>query len=582
MKVNSIIAGCFLLAGTNCFAQQESILSEKNTGNKLPVTHLRFNNDTNLVQFAILSDRTGGMVPGIFEDAVKKANQLQPQFVMSVGDLINGYSTDSILIDTQWKEFNQLLEPLSVPFFYVSGNHDISNSWMQQEWIRRYGQSHYFFVYRNTLFLCLNSQDNGAYGMSESQISYFRTVLQQHQKVRWTFVFMHQPMWTSNKSGFEKIEEALEGRNFTIFAGHTHNYLLSKRNNHKYYILATSGGGSERRGEEFGEFDHITWVSLQDKKEPIVAHIKLDGIIDENIVTEEIAKKIRPLKSGSWMQPIAYRHSSDNSTEITPTLQFKNPNQTPLSISGSLPNSTYFKSIPERIDTILAPGASINYSFKIEHATKRAFQLMDLPPIELELQASQILEDRSYSLPAKKRLLIDWPFSIRKNEIIRLDHPEQVIEDWDWSGTEDLDLRFTVGENDNYLLLKYFIKDDNFIFQAGDYQDQLLVYLEDKNQQKFLLTIHPDPKQIKNFKFTTLDGHPVKIKPQISSTLKEDEITVTLRLPKKEFLKVDGTFRLNVGYMDQDDPTSTEAAILFWKPKWDSKENYPGSGTWVK
>ncbi|MCG7860655.1 hypothetical protein MD537_26985, partial [Flavihumibacter sediminis] len=81
---------------------------------------MRFNNDTNLVQFAILSDRTGGMVPGIFEDAVKKANQLQPQFIMSVGDLINGYSTDSILIDTQWKEFNQLLEPLSVPFFYVS------------------------------------------------------------------------------------------------------------------------------------------------------------------------------------------------------------------------------------------------------------------------------------------------------------------------------------------------------------------------------------------------------------------------------------------------------------------------------
>lgn len=578
----SIFTGCLLLFAIHSFSQQESVQSDKQFGSKLPVTYLRFNNDTNLVQFAILSDRTGGMVPGIFEDAVKKANQLQPQFVMSVGDLINGYSTDSVLIDTQWKEFNQLLEPLTVPFFYVSGNHDISNSWMQQEWIRRYGQSHYYFIYRNTLFLCLNSQDNGSYGMSESQISYFRTILQEHQNVRWTFVFMHQPMWTSDKSGFEKIEDALEGRKFTIFAGHTHNYLLSKRNNQKYYILATSGGGSERRGEQFGEFYHITWVTLKDTEEPIVAHIKLDGIIDENIVTEEIAQKIRPLKSGSWMQPIAYRHSANNTTEITPTIHLKNTNQTPLSISGHLPNSQHFKSIPERIDTILAPGESINYSFKIQHKTKPSFKLMDLPPIEIELQASQELDNRTYSLPSKKRLYVDWPYSLAVNEMIRLDHPEQVIEDWDWSGTEDLDLRFTLREDDNYLHLKYFIKDDNFIFQAGDYQDQLLIYLEDKNQEKLLLTIYPDPKQTKNFKFTTLDGHQVKIKPLISCKLNNGELTVTVKLPKKVFLKADGTYRLNVGYMDQDDPTSTEAAILFWKPKWDSKENYPGSGTWAK
>lgn len=282
------------------------------------------------------------------------------------------------------------------------------------------------------------------------------------------------------------------------------------------------------------------------------------------------------------MQPIAYRHSSDNSTEITPAVKFNNPNTTPLSISGNLPNSQYFKSIPEHIDTILSPGASINYAFKIEHRTKHAFQLMDLPPIEIELQASQELEGKTYSLPAKKRILIDWPCSIGKNEMIRLDHPEQVFEDWDCYGTQDLDLRFTVGEDANYLDLKYFIKGDNFIFQAGDYHYQLLVYLEDKNQEKLLLTIHPDPKQTNKYRLTTLDGSQVLKKLQISSTLKEGEITVTVRIPKKDFLKADGSFRLNVGSMDQDDPTSTEAAILFWKPKWDSKENYPGSGTWVK
>ena len=55
---------------------------------KNPWIHLNLNNDPDHFQFAIVSDRTGGHRPGVFEDAVKKLNLLQPEFVMSVGDLI--------------------------------------------------------------------------------------------------------------------------------------------------------------------------------------------------------------------------------------------------------------------------------------------------------------------------------------------------------------------------------------------------------------------------------------------------------------------------------------------------------------
>ena len=70
-----------------------------------PWTHLNWNDDPALFQFAIVADRTGGHRPGVFTEAIGKLNLLQPEFVMSVGDLIEGYSEDLPLLQNQWTEF---------------------------------------------------------------------------------------------------------------------------------------------------------------------------------------------------------------------------------------------------------------------------------------------------------------------------------------------------------------------------------------------------------------------------------------------------------------------------------------------
>ena len=60
---------------------------------------------------------------------------------------------------------------------------------------------------------------------------------------------MHHPLWLyDNPAGFAKVEELLTGRNYTVIAGHFHRYLHDWRNNANYYILATTGGGSQLRG----------------------------------------------------------------------------------------------------------------------------------------------------------------------------------------------------------------------------------------------------------------------------------------------------------------------------------------------
>ena len=57
-----------------------------------PFTHLEFKNDPDEFQFAFLSDNAGGSRPGVLPAAVRMLNLLQPEFVVGLGDLIEGYT----------------------------------------------------------------------------------------------------------------------------------------------------------------------------------------------------------------------------------------------------------------------------------------------------------------------------------------------------------------------------------------------------------------------------------------------------------------------------------------------------------
>src|SRR5207244_9916688 len=87
-----------------------------------PWTRTDLNNDRDEFQFAIVSDRTGGHRSKIFSQAIARLNLLQPEFVVSVGDLIEGGGNDTKRLNTQWQEFDGYVAQLHMPFFYVPGN----------------------------------------------------------------------------------------------------------------------------------------------------------------------------------------------------------------------------------------------------------------------------------------------------------------------------------------------------------------------------------------------------------------------------------------------------------------------------
>lgn len=263
---------------------------------KNPFTHLEVNRRPNSFQFAIVSDRTGGRRPGVFSRAVEKINLLQPEFVVSVGDLIEGYSEDPGAWALEWSEFESKIARFQMPFFFCPGNHDIANMPMSQEWHRKFGRSYYEFRYQDCLFVVLNTEDepqkDREYFFKPEQRAWLREVLDQSKDVRWTFVFMHKPVWsitkhklpehTSASLGWDEIETSLQGRNYTVFSGHNHVYAKSTRHGMDYYILATTGGASTLTGLKDGKFDHFTWITMKENA-PVVANILLDGVEDKNI-----------------------------------------------------------------------------------------------------------------------------------------------------------------------------------------------------------------------------------------------------------------------------------------------------------
>lgn len=287
-----------------------------NTG-KTPWTKEAFDSNSEKFSFAVHSDLTGGERPRIYEVAIAQLNLMRPELIVNVGDLIEGGAPDSTSWDQQWDSFDSRSQAAQTPVFYTGGNHDLTGNFAQGIWKERYGKNYYHFLYKNTLFLVLDSEDHGkerndeiekirnegirvldeqgreAYAqteyanlpersfgnISEEQMNYFLEVLEKNPGVKWTFLMMHKPMWENPENErFFKLEEALKGRNYTVFNGHTHTFRYLKRNGMDYINLATTGGA---QNNSMGRsMDHFLWVTV-DGEGVSIANLLMEGILDK-------------------------------------------------------------------------------------------------------------------------------------------------------------------------------------------------------------------------------------------------------------------------------------------------------------
>ena len=566
-----------------------------------PWTDTIVNDSPEKFQFAIISDLTGGERAGVFDQAVDKLNQLQPDFVVSIGDLVEGYTTDQKHLADQWKVFNSRLEKLDSPFFYLPGNHDISNEWMLGEWEKRFGTPYYHFRYRKVLFLVVNTENFPSDGLGKNQIDYFKKVLSNNKDVYHTVLFMHSPAWDyDDKSGFGKIENFLENREYTIFSGHRHNYVKKEQNGNPQYVLATTGGGSALRGPEFGEFDHIMWVTMAGDR-PQVVNLELNGIIKDDIVSEKDYQRVQLLRNGDWFDVRPVVHDSPNFKNLSTEILFQNNSRHPLQISGKLQEQDCIAFKPGKIDMTLPPDSKRIKKINLFGNSQISIAKLEEEPLNITLEGGFEMEGgKTLQLPASKKLTLDWIHTSRRidskivldadlgewqdGDFIECRRPGYFEEGWAWQGQQDGWFKFSTGwdQNNFYIAIQTF--DDKKLFSTEKLK---------KTQDKIFVNISPNingsPKERIEFQFapdkenTTVLTYKKPKEVKIDSRLIDNGLIAEVAIPM-ELIFSDNwqdSLRLNIGFMDHDQITNTSTSRLWWRPRWDSSQNYPRSGVFL-
>lgn len=590
-----LLAILWVLGTLHLSAQETSLQIDIPDGPK-PWTSLDVDVPTDQFQFAIVTDRTGGLRPGIFSKAVDKINLLQPQFVMSVGDLITGYTEDRAQLLSEWKEFDGMVNRLDMPFFYVPGNHDITNQVMEDLYEERYGSTYYHFVYKDVLFLCLNSEDQrrgaGRGSISDEQYAYIEKTLADNEGVRWTMVFLHQPLWEQNDpKRWPDVESLLAQREHSVFAGHVHHYVRYARNNGRYYTLGTTGGGSRLRGPRLGEFDHVMWVTMTDDG-PIMANLALDGIYTDSVTTQQDYAFIRDVYRS---QPVRFQPAGRKRRGAYGlTMQLHNPADMPAHVRIH-PGFSFDYVVDAPIDTITIPPN--NVKSVVLTATRRS------PRVEggnfpIDLDWTYQYEGEELSLPLTYRLAVeDERRTLSPGKAVidgKLDDWKTLPYTFSHGEAGDLTVNWGLSYDDEYLYMAAKATDDKVIVRPGEtpWKEDYLAFIVNADpyetsvlntgggwfRESYILLAAPENASTKVADFYQ-ERYDFDVDYRCVTT--EDGYVLEAAIPLSYVIAHQGKdwkhLRINVGAQDKD-PNEAAKSRVDWMPSWRSKENVVGSG----
>jgi hypothetical protein len=264
-----LIAAVILIAVVSCFANSES---------DLPLTKPP-------IRFAIIGDRTGSAVASIYEGIVNEVEQLRPDFVMTVGDHIQGYTDDTVTLNAQWDEYFGIVKELTMPLYITPGNHDITNDKMLPTYEKRVGKPYYSFNVRNCHFVVLDvTRADSSSEISQAQFDWLAKDLAANKGAVQTLVFFHKPFWYDSviEGKKDKLHDLFVANGVdAVFNGHFHSYFSAKIDGITYTAVGSSGGVIDAVPSDLDY--HYTWVTVDDNG-VVVAPIKKGSVRPWDIV----------------------------------------------------------------------------------------------------------------------------------------------------------------------------------------------------------------------------------------------------------------------------------------------------------
>lgn len=606
LPVAAFFAACNVaLAGPEIFQGEDSV----------PRTHSKFLNGPADFQFAIVGDRNGSNLPGIFEKAVGQVNLLHPEFVLCVGDLVAGGAKDAADLQAQWEEFDGWAKQFEAPFFYVPGNHDmLSGPFAEPVWRERLGAPYYHFLYQNVLFLCLDTEEEGGGKISDTQAEYVCKTLAEHADVRWTLAFMHRPLWGRQTGpGWKKIEEALSNRSCTVFAGHTHHYLQSERGGHEYIVMSTTGASAGGKSLVMGELDHFLWVSMTDAG-PKIANLQLDGIKDHALVTPEKLALAAPVLREEVIHSAVATINPKKMTQGTITFTLNNPSDLAMTALGSISDNGALHADPARIQCSVPPHAEVKVP--VPFTAPHALPVVDLQPLRTQWTLAYDLPGTGrYEVPMTHRVVFDGPrvcaregHRAAKNNWVACVEPGQLSATTeDWKGAGDASFRFQFTRDNANVHLKLRVTDDVRMAQSnqpiGDADNfEICLDARPEAERTYAKGKGPKPYLALDFFLSDLDpgglgmdnrqdplapfrkaapSKPFSYSVHTTPDGYEADITVANEVLDAMAGKAWDSVRVNVAVTDSDSP-SDRPALLWWRPEWSSPASTPNTGLFLR
>ena len=419
-----------LLAVAGCqSAPPAQVITDRADALSLPLPK-----DEDAFHFVVYGDRTGGPASGIeiLAQAVEETNLLDPDLVMTVGDLVQGYNESPAWLE-QMREYRSTMADLRMPWYPVAGNHDIY--WFGSEtppghheanYEAHFGPLWYWFPHKNAAFIVLytdegDRQTNGKgfvrpkdIQMSEEQLAWLKQTLAETSRFDHVFVFLHHPRWittTYPDSNWEEAHSLLveAGNVSTVFAGHFHRQRYEGRKDGiLYYVLATVGGAMPMDVPGTGWLNHMDLVTVRPDRIEI-ATIPVGTLIDPKTMTparQTDIDKARQLPITRLSDPIELGTDGAAAGVAAYRIENKAARAIEVTATGESPAGDWWLR-PDHVHVALQPGESADLTLQFQRPPDGFRAGFSAPA--LTLQVDYLSDDRRVSLPAQRKTVFVRP-----------------------------------------------------------------------------------------------------------------------------------------------------------------------------